>query len=244
VSTTWHTPAVPGHYCIEVELSHPDDGNPANNRGWNNTLVHAAQSPVVRRIPIFNRHVGECPPVREGGGPVLRPHRAIFGWGPIGAVAALFLLHSAHLLGELNAPARALALMFVAYLLFVALGLFMESVFAAATRRRNEQRGEGRGPKDRIDCHRVDIAVDSHVFNDGVGKGFDPAAAFALRAPVWPAQVVPSSFVFAPGEVMREVTLQVDAPDTAGPPGTFNVSVRQGGVPSGGVTVTITTGGQ
>ena len=41
----------PGHYCIEVELSHPDDGNPANNRGWNNTQVYAAIPPVTPTIP-------------------------------------------------------------------------------------------------------------------------------------------------------------------------------------------------
>jgi hypothetical protein len=33
VHTPWRTPATPGHYCIEVELSHPQDGNPANNLG-------------------------------------------------------------------------------------------------------------------------------------------------------------------------------------------------------------------
>ena len=48
VTTKWVTPAAPGHYCIEVELSHPEDANPANNRGWNNTQVHAAASPVDR----------------------------------------------------------------------------------------------------------------------------------------------------------------------------------------------------
>ena len=32
VNAVWRTPGTPGHYCIEVELSHPDDGNPANNR--------------------------------------------------------------------------------------------------------------------------------------------------------------------------------------------------------------------
>ena len=37
--------------------------------------------------------------------------------------------------------------------------------------------------------------------------------------------------------------LHVDAPDGPGPPANFNVSVWQGGAPTGGVTVTITRGG-
>jgi hypothetical protein len=244
VTTTWRTPATPGHCCIEVELNHPDDGNPANNRGWNNTQVHAAQSPVVRKIPIFNRYLGACPPVREGHGPVLRPHRVFLGWGAIGAVAALLMSHSLPWLHEASAPARGLALMLMGYLVTSLLGLASESAYAAMKRRQAEQSVARRDRKDRIDCHRVDITLDSHVFSDAVGKAFAPAAAFAGAAPVWPAQVVPSSFVFAPDEVMREVELQVDAPDPPGPPGHFNVSVWQGGVPSGGVTVVITTGGQ
>ncbi len=63
VATRWRTPDTPGHYCIEVELTHSDDGNPANNRGWNNTVVHAAASPVERGIRIFNRYPDGCPPV-------------------------------------------------------------------------------------------------------------------------------------------------------------------------------------
>ena len=91
VATKWTTPAAPGHYCIEVELAHPDDGNPSNNRGWNNTQVYAAHSPATLPIRIFNTQPGDCPPVSEGGGPVLRPHRIFLGWGPIGAVIALLL---------------------------------------------------------------------------------------------------------------------------------------------------------
>ncbi len=53
------TPATRGHYCIEVELSHPQDGNPANNLGWNNTQGKAAASEVQMPIRIFNRAVGE-----------------------------------------------------------------------------------------------------------------------------------------------------------------------------------------
>jgi hypothetical protein len=61
VSTTWRTPATPGHYCIEVELTHSDDGNPTNNLGWNNTQVLAAHSEAKTAIRIFNRHVSGPP---------------------------------------------------------------------------------------------------------------------------------------------------------------------------------------
>ena len=88
VATRWRTPDTPGHYCIEVELSHPNDGNPANNRGWNNTVVHAANSPVNRTIRIFNRYPGGCPPVKEGGGPWVRPHRVFAGNHPTNTILA------------------------------------------------------------------------------------------------------------------------------------------------------------
>ncbi len=55
VASTWRTPAAGGHYCIEIELFHPNDGNPANNRGWNNTQVHAAASEVRLPVRIFNQ---------------------------------------------------------------------------------------------------------------------------------------------------------------------------------------------
>jgi len=61
VHTPWRTPASPGHYCIEVELSHPKDANPANNLGWNNTQVKKAASQVRSPIRIFNRWVAGPP---------------------------------------------------------------------------------------------------------------------------------------------------------------------------------------
>ena len=81
------------------------------------------------------------------------------------------------------------------------------------------------------------------MFEDNTGKAFDPPTVFKGRPALWNATVTPSSFVFLPGEAFRDVQLHVDAPDTAGPPGQFNVNAWQGGVPTGGVTVTITTGG-
>jgi hypothetical protein len=67
VTLPWRTPATPGHYCIEVVLSHPNDGNPSNNRGWNNTQVKAAASRVDTPVRIFNRWPAGCPPPPEGG---------------------------------------------------------------------------------------------------------------------------------------------------------------------------------
>jgi hypothetical protein len=240
VTTKWKTPDTPGHYCIEVELSHPNDGNPANNRGWNNTQVYAAHSPVARDIRIFNRYPGDCPPVREGGGPWVRPHRIFLGWGPIGAVAALTLQHQ--LPHDTPIVLRFLALFVAGYVVASIIGLIVESIYNWIRRRSNDARAAN--PRtDRIECHLVEIKVDSYEFDDKVGKDFDPVAAFTGKPALWGATVTPSSFVFLPGEAYRDVVLNVNAPDVAGPPGHFNVDVWQGGVPSGGVTLTITTGG-
>src|SRR5262249_29220021 len=68
IHTPWRTPATPGHYCIEVQLSHTNDGNPANNLGWNNTQVRAAASRVETPIRIFNRWAGGPPAGGRGRG--------------------------------------------------------------------------------------------------------------------------------------------------------------------------------
>jgi hypothetical protein len=240
VSARWRTPDVPGHYCIEVELSHPNDGNPSNNLGWNNTQVHAANSPVTRPIRIFNRYPRDCPPVREGGGPHLRPRRALAGWGVVGAVAALLLFHAVG--HDVHVVLRFLGLLAAGYAAASALGLVAEALYAWS-KRRQKKPDDDHPRRNRVDCHMVETEVDSYSFNDHVGKDFDPKAAFQGQAPTWPARVEPPSFVFAPGEAFRDVDLIVDAPDDQGPPGVFNVNVRQGGVPSGGVTITITRGG-
>jgi hypothetical protein len=41
----WHTPATPGHYCLQVQLIWDDDANPANNMGQHNTDVKPLNSP-------------------------------------------------------------------------------------------------------------------------------------------------------------------------------------------------------
>lgn len=41
----WHTPATPGHYCLQVKLIWPDDAEPGNNIGQENTNVKALNSP-------------------------------------------------------------------------------------------------------------------------------------------------------------------------------------------------------
>lgn len=170
VSTEWRTPATPGHYCIEVELSHPEDGNPANNRGWNNTQVKAAASEVTVPIRIFNRWI-EGPPVAGSSG-----------------------------------------------------------------------RGQGKRQArvQEPDWNIVEIEVDSYLFRDGKGKDVDPAVMFDPRPPAWPAVVDPHLFHFEAGETYRDVTLVVDAPNGPAQPEPFNVNVRQGGQPTGGVTVVVT----
>ncbi len=52
----WPSPETQGHYCIQVLLSHPDDINPGNNEGWNNTNVNAvaAGSAFSRKFPVWN----------------------------------------------------------------------------------------------------------------------------------------------------------------------------------------------
>lgn len=241
VTTNWRTPETPGHYCIEVELVHPNDANPANNRGWNNTQVHAASSPVTRPIRIFNRYLKGCPPIKEGGGPYLRPERVFLGWGVLGALTGALL----HRYGPeaWGAFERVAAGALIGYAMLVAIGLVSEWVYAWIKRRRKDRDGKRPPKPERIPCNLVEIDVDSYEFKDDVGKTFNADEAFEGKAAVWPARVEPSRFMFADDEVHRDVDLLIDAPDGPGPDGVFNVNVRQGGVPAGGVTVRITRGG-
>jgi hypothetical protein len=51
----WRTPALPGHYCLRVELVWPDDANPHNNLGQHNTAVCPLNSPTARfAFPVRN----------------------------------------------------------------------------------------------------------------------------------------------------------------------------------------------
>jgi hypothetical protein len=52
----WTTPATPGHYCIQVSFSWPDDLNPANNLGQENTQVVQAASPAPFSFQLRNAH--------------------------------------------------------------------------------------------------------------------------------------------------------------------------------------------
>jgi hypothetical protein len=56
IATSWRTPVQPDHYCLEVTLSHPLDGNNGNNRGWNNTVVKDAApgETITLNIPVWN----------------------------------------------------------------------------------------------------------------------------------------------------------------------------------------------
>jgi hypothetical protein len=51
----WTTPATPGHYCIQVQFSCPDDSNPNNNLGQNNVQVVPAQSPANFTFTLRNQ---------------------------------------------------------------------------------------------------------------------------------------------------------------------------------------------
>lgn len=51
---TWHTPDAPGHYCLKALLVWPDDANPKNNLGQENTNVAEATSPAVFDVPVRN----------------------------------------------------------------------------------------------------------------------------------------------------------------------------------------------
>ena len=50
----WRTPAVPGHYCLQVNLFWFDDANPANNMGQNNVSVKEPQSPALFDFTLKN----------------------------------------------------------------------------------------------------------------------------------------------------------------------------------------------
>jgi hypothetical protein len=50
----WTTPAVPGHYCIQVSFAWFDDANPFNNLGQENTQVVQTQSPATLTFQLRN----------------------------------------------------------------------------------------------------------------------------------------------------------------------------------------------
>jgi len=52
----WTTPATPGHYCVQVSFSWPDDLNPNNNLGQENTQVVQATSPAPFSFQLRNEH--------------------------------------------------------------------------------------------------------------------------------------------------------------------------------------------
>jgi hypothetical protein len=51
----WHTPAIPGHYCLQAFLLWTDDANPFNNLGQKNTQVGKLKSPATFTIPVHNQ---------------------------------------------------------------------------------------------------------------------------------------------------------------------------------------------
>lgn len=53
-TVTWHTPATPGHYCIQTVLDWLDDANPSNNLGQENTNVVKTHSPANFEFALHN----------------------------------------------------------------------------------------------------------------------------------------------------------------------------------------------
>jgi hypothetical protein len=53
----WHTPKALGHYCLQVECYHPDDKNPNNNLGQENTQVVGGKAGQMLHVEarLFNR---------------------------------------------------------------------------------------------------------------------------------------------------------------------------------------------
>lgn len=51
---TWHTPKTSGHYCLQAFLDWPDDANPDNNLGQENTNVGVMQSPATFTSTVNN----------------------------------------------------------------------------------------------------------------------------------------------------------------------------------------------
>ena len=239
----WTTPIVPGHYCLEVELAHPDDGNPENNRGWNNTQVVAAHSQVRTTIRVFNKWPRGCPSDEDRRAPFEWP--LVAGALLIGATIGLAyatLLHHGDEHGIRHAwRSDWFTMLGIGAAAGVVVGLLR---FVIATRQRASMRHERETAepwrrRERVPCELVTIGVDSYTFEDGVGKDVNPTVMFAPRPPASPAWVEPSTFRFEDGEPHRDVILIVDAPEGPGPAETFNVSILQGHDPSGGVTVRV-----
>jgi len=80
----WHTPKKAGHYCLQTLLDWPDDANPENNLGQENTDVGNLHSPanftfvVQNRATVHRRYrleadmyrlpeLDPCPPQAEDG---------------------------------------------------------------------------------------------------------------------------------------------------------------------------------
>lgn len=51
----WRTPGEPGHYCLQARLDWPDDANPDNNLGQENTNVGQLHSPAEFQLTVGNQ---------------------------------------------------------------------------------------------------------------------------------------------------------------------------------------------
>jgi hypothetical protein len=77
-------------------LSHPQDGNPANNLGWNNTQVYAAASQVRSPIRIFNRWVAGPPPAPTTTGLASDTSHREVPWNVVEVTVDSYVFHDAY----------------------------------------------------------------------------------------------------------------------------------------------------
>jgi hypothetical protein len=230
VNTKWKTPASPGHYCLEIELFHSDDGNPSNNRGWNNTQVKAAQSQLNTPVRIFNQYLMGCPPDKPLPANKNGWGRLLLLWGSIGIAVGYGLKYFK---SEWFSQNNLLFNLVFGYLAGVLAGY---AILGPPIRKHYE----GNNRK-KIPCNLVEITIDSYVFEDKVGKDADPNVMFEPAPPAWPAHIEPATFHFLQNETYRDVNLIVDAPNDIRASANFNINVWQGGYPTGGVTVKVLT---
>jgi hypothetical protein len=54
-SFIWHTPLLPGHYCLQAQLVCADDANPDNNLGQKNVHVGRLASPATFAFAVQNQ---------------------------------------------------------------------------------------------------------------------------------------------------------------------------------------------
>jgi len=240
VTTKWKTPDTPAIIASRSSSATPMTATrPITAAG---TIPKSTRRiPRSRATSAFSIGIpGNCPPIREGGGPWLRPHRIFLGWGPIGGVAALPLQHQ--LPHDTPVGLGILALFLAGYIVASIVGLIAESIYLWIRRRSNDWRA-GNPRTDRVDCHLVEIKVDSYEFGRQDRQGLRSRGRVHRHACALGCDRHAIELCVPARRSVSGCHFKASAPDAAGAPGHFNLNVWQGGVPSGGVTLTVTTGG-